>query len=259
MKYFSAFFLLLFCCTFSSEAISQISEREFYELKLYHIDGEEQESRMDHYLEHALVPALQRHGVERTGVFKPIENDSSYGKAIYVLIPYNSAEEYLQISRDLQSDTDYIADAEDHLNAAHDNPPYKRVETVLLNAFAGMPQHGQTALNNSTSERIYELRSYESATENLFRNKVKMFNEGEVEIFDRLNFNPIFYGEVIAGPKMPNLMYMTSHANLEAMKKNWENFGKDEKWKEMSSLEEYRNNVSHIDIVLLHATDYSGI
>ena len=259
MKYFSALLLLFFCVTFSSEVKAQTPPRDFYEFRLYHFDNREQENRMDEYLETALLPALKDLGVKRTGVFKPIEADSAYGKAVYVFIPYVSAEEYLKVSRDLQSDTTYLTAAENFLNSAHDNPPYKRMETMLLNAFQGMPQYRPTALQNEDSERIYELRSYESATENLYKNKVEMFNEGEVEIFERLGFNPIFFGEVIAGPKMPNLMYMTSHRDREAMQQNWGRFGSDEKWGVMSGMEKYQNNVSHIDIVLLHATEYSGI
>ena len=36
-----------------------------------------------------------------------------------------------------------------------------------------------------------------------------MFNEGgEIRLFARLNFNAVFYGDVLAGDRMPNLMYM---------------------------------------------------
>ena len=86
-----------------------------------------------------------------------------------------------------------------------------------------------------------------------------MFNEGETDIFDRLNFNPIFYGEVIAGSNMPNLMYMTSHANLKEREKNWDNFREDKEWERMSGMEEYKNTVSHSDIILLHPTEYSKL
>jgi hypothetical protein len=33
---------------------------------------------------------------------------------------------------------------------------------------------------------------------------------GEVPLFVRLGFNAVFYGEVIVGSHMPNLMYMTT-------------------------------------------------
>jgi NIPSNAP len=113
-------------------------------------------------------------------------------------------------------------------------------------------------LKADKNERVYELRSYESATEKLFRNKVKMFNEGgEIAIFKKLNFNAIFYSEVIAGNKMPNLMYMTSFENMADRDAHWKNFGSDPDWKALSSLPEYRNNVSHIDIMFLRPAAYS--
>jgi hypothetical protein len=107
---------------------------------------------------------------------------------------------------------------------------------------------------------VYELRSYESASEKIFRNKVQMFNAGgEIKLFDRLGFNAIFYSEVLFGPKMPNLMYMTSFANMPAREAHWKAFGADPEWKKLAALPEYQNNVSHIDITFLRPTDYSGL
>ena len=57
--------------------------------------------------------------------------------------------------------------------------------------------------NNARSERVYELRSYESATEQYNINKVEMFNVGgEIDLFEQLGFNAVFYGEVISGAKL---------------------------------------------------------
>jgi len=48
-----------------------------------------------------------------------------------------------------------------------------------------LPEHGTTS-----TEQIIELRSYEGATEKIFKNKVEMFNEaGEIELFVNLDFN----------------------------------------------------------------------
>ena len=85
-----------------------------------------------------------------------------------------------------------------------------------------------------------------------------MFNAGgEVVLFEKLGFNAVFYGEVIAGSNMPNLMYMTTHANKEARDANWKNFVDAPEWKKMSSLPKYQGNVSHIDIFFLYPTAYS--
>ena len=85
-----------------------------------------------------------------------------------------------------------------------------------------------------------------------------MFNEGdEIGLFKRLNFNAAFYGEVVAGGKMPNLMYMTCHENKTSRDANWKAFVDDPFWKKLSSMPEYQHNVSHIDISFLYPTEYS--
>ena len=121
-----------------------------------------------------------------------------------------------------------------------------------------MPQLKATLLSGPRKDRIYELRSYESTSEMIYRNKVDMFNAGgEVVLFDELGFNSVFYGEVIAGSKMPNLMYMTTHENKEERTKNWKAFSNSPVWVKMKSMDKYQNNVSHIDIDFLYPTDYS--
>ncbi len=92
----------------------------------------------------------------------------------------------------------------------------------------------------------------------IFRNKVDMFNAGgEVVLFDELGFNAVFYAEVLSGNKMPNLMYMTTFKNQEIRDDLWKSFGDAPKWKEISSMPKYQNNVSHIDRIFLYPTEYS--
>ena len=255
---FLRYILFVFAFFTAQHIYSQTTERDIYEIKIYHLDNEEDEQRVDKFLQQAYLPALERAGIEKVGVFKPVEEDSTSGK-IYVIIPYTSAGQYFKVPQILNNDSKYLMDGREYLEAPHNNPPYSRIETILMQAFEGMPNYKLTDLSNLPSERVYELRSYESATENLFRNKVKMFNEGEIEIFERLEFNPVFFGEVIAGSKMPNLMYMTAFPNMESRNEHWKIFGDDPAWKEMSVLEEYQDNVSHIDTYLLHPTTYSKI
>jgi hypothetical protein len=146
-----------------------------------------------------------------------------------------------------------------YLKASYNNPPYQRKESILIQAFSGLTRYQKSGLTNSSSQRVYELRSYESPTEALNVNKVKMFNTAEIDIFKRLDFNPIFYGEVLSGNHMPNLMYMTSFSDMESRDMHWKAFGEDSKWKELSGMEEFQNNVSHADIILLNAAPYSQL
>ncbi len=128
----------------------------------------------------------------------------------------------------------------------------------MLHAFDYQPESRVPDLNSSPEDRVYELRSYESSTEHIGANKIEMFNEGgEVGLFEKLEFNAVFYGEVIAGSHMPNLMYMTSFADMKSRDEHWAAFGEHPDWQKMKSLEQYQNNVSHIDRVMLHHTAYS--
>ena len=234
------------------------AEREFYQLTVYHFKDASQEKVIDNYLQNALLPALHKISIKNIGVFKNHSNDTVADKTMYVLMPVRSLEEIMKITAKLNTDKDYQATGTEYLNAVYTSAPYSRMETILLHAFSLAPRLQLPKLSGPRKDRIYELRSYESATEKIFKNKVQMFNEGdEIGLFRRLNFNASFYAEVISGGKMPNLMYMTCHENKTVRDANWKIFGDDTYWKKLSTMPEYQHNVSHIDISFLYPTDYS--
>jgi hypothetical protein len=254
---FGLFFALLLM-PHLSWAQDKKPRREFYQLTVYHFTSELQEKTLDAYLQNALLPALHRIKVNPVGVFKAWANDTTANKIMYVFIPLKSLEMVTKLSEKLKGDALYAAAAADYLNAPHISPPYSRMETILLQAFPMAPQMQLPMLHGAKKERVYELRSYESATEKKFENKVEMFNQGdEIGLFKRLNFNAIFYSSVIAGSKMPNLMYMTSFENKADRDEHWKTFGNDPYWKKLSAMPEYQNNVSHIDITFLYPAEYS--
>jgi hypothetical protein len=232
--------------------------REFYQLTVYHFKNAGQEKILDNYFQNALLPALHRMKINNVGVFKSWANDTLPDKLIYVLIPIKSLETVTDLPSKLKADADYMSAGAQYIDAAYNDPPYSRIETILLRAFPLAPQMQLPSLQSAKKERVYELRSYESATEKKFENKVQMFNQGdEIGLFKRLNFNAIFYSEVIAGSKMPNLMYMTSFENKAARDEHWKTFVSDSSWKNLSTMPEYQNNVSHIDITFLLPAEYS--
>jgi len=260
-KYGSLFFIglaLLVIAIQLSWTKEKKAKREFYQITVYHFSTQEQEKVLDDYLQNALVPALHRMGMNKTGVFKSWSNDTSANKAIYVFLPLSSLEETIQLREKLKKDAQYASAGAAYLNADYKNPPYSRMETILLRAFPLAPKMGLPELNSPKKNRVYELRSYEGPTEERFENKVKMFNEGdEIGLFKRLGFNAVFYGEVVAGSKMPNLMYLTSFENKADRDEHWKTFGNDPYWKKLSSLPEYQHNVSHSDINFLYPAEYS--
>ena len=252
------FSVLLFGALTSHNIFAKPKQTAVYELKIYHLDNKEQENTVEQYLKNSFLPAMHRLGINTVGVFKP--QDSTQGRRIYVLVPYKSMKHYGEIPAKLEKDQMHKQSGQQYIDAAHNKAPYKRIETILLNAFSHMPNLQVPPLKNTKEKRVYELRSYEGATEKIFKNKVHMFNEGgEVSIFNKLGFNAVFYGEVIAGSRMPNLMYMTSFEDKASRDEHWKSFSADPDWKKLSADPSYKNNVSKIDITYLHPTNYSDI
>jgi NIPSNAP len=237
---------------------SKKGEAEFYQLTVYHYSSTQQELLLDNYLQNALLPALHRYHINKVGVFKAIANDTAALKTIYVLVPVQNLGALIKIQEKLLADNQYQTDGAGYLNAPFSSPAYTRMETILLKAFSLAPEMQVPNLKAAKKDRVYELRSYESATEKIFQNKVQMFNKGdEIGIFRKLNFNAVFYSEVVAGGKMPNLMYMTSFENMDDRNAHWKAFGSDTSWVKLKSMPEYQNNVSHIDITFLRGVEYS--
>ena len=58
-----------------------------------------------------------------------------------------------------------------------------------------------------------------------------MYNDGEYPIFKRAGLNPVFFGEVIAGDKLPRLTYLLTCGSMEARTKGWGAFVADPEWK----------------------------
>ena len=251
--------LVCFVCIIAV-AVNAAPKQEFYELRIYTFKTPEQLQRTETYLEKALLPALHRQGNLRVGVFRPVETDSTYGKKLYVLIPHKTLEAFDKQESLLAKDKAYLEQGNDYLNALYTNAPYQRIQTILLKAFSGMPIAAKPDLKNPVNERVYELRSYEGHTEKIYRNKVEMFNAGdEVGLFKRLGFNAVFYGEVLSGANMPNLMYMTTFENKASRDAHWKAFVDDAQWKTLSAMPEYKNNVSKIEIFFLRPTTYSDL
>lgn len=221
----------------------QAQQKQVYQLSLYHFTTAEQEAQLDAYLSKTVIPALHKMGSSSIGVFKPIANDTATDKKLYLLVPYKNWQEFYSFRNRLPNDQ---------------APEYARLESTLLEAFRLAPQLTLPKLSGNKADYVYELRSYESATEKLYQNKVYMFNEGgEIPLFERLGFNAIFYAEVVSGSRMPNLMYITSFNNMKSREEHWKTFVDDAEWKSLSSKPEFQHNVSKADIILMRGTPYS--
>jgi hypothetical protein len=246
-------FLLVISAAISASAAGNF----YYQLKIYHLKTQQQEDRLDNYLQNAYLPAMHKMGIQHIGVFKPVDRDTADRK-IYVLTPFSSWNQLENAGQKLLDDQQYLSNGAEYIDADYKAIPYTRMETIVLRAFPKMPAPAVPNLSGNKTDRVYELRSYESATEKYNVNKVRMFNVGdEVALFKRLGFNAVFYAEVLAGSHQPNLMYMTTFNNRQDRDAHWNTFSNDPEWKALVAKPEYQHNVSKADIFFLHPTVYS--
>ena len=234
------------------------AEQMYYEIKVYRLNDPGKAAVIDKYLKDAFIPAMHRAGISTVGVFKPVEADTAYGKMVYVFIPYKTADQYFKIIEILDKDQVYLQAGKEFLDAPYNNPPFSRYESIFMKAFAFMPQFKVYKYDTPPAQRIYELRSYESATEAKAQSKIKMFNEGgEIAIFEKVGSNAVFYAQVLFGSQKPRLMYMTTYADMKSHDEHWAAFRIHPDWLILKAKEEYLNNTSKTKAFLCHPTDYS--
>ena len=204
----------------------------YYELRRYEIATDPQKAGFDKFAHEAVIPALNRLGIEKVGVFYPIEGLSP----IYLLIPHDSIESFVTLLARLTADEEFLVKGSEFINAPAESPAYTNLEVSLHLAFEGMPRL-ETPVEGP--DRIFQLRTYESPSEKTGLKKIEMFNGSEIAIFRKVGLHPVFFGQTLAGAKMPNLTYMLGFKDMEESKANWKKFGADPDWKELRSKPEY--------------------
>jgi len=81
---------------------------------------------------------------------------------------------------------------------------------------------------------LFELRIYRSPNEEANQRKIRMFNDDiEARIFDDVGINWVCFGETLAGPKNPSLVYLTWYENPETRAAAWKKFGADPRWQQL--------------------------
>ena len=233
--------------------------REYYELRKYYMQSGPQTKLTESYLSGALIPALNRLGMSPIGVFNLSIGPET--PTLYVLIPSTSVEALVTSDLRLAQDKEFMQAAEPFWAAAAKEPPYIRIESTLLIAFEGWPKITPPPSTAQHAKRIFQLRSYESATNQDHVRKVEMFHSGEFEIFQKAGFAQVFYGDALIGPRLPHLTYMLSFADLTEMDAKWEIFRNDPNWKKLSADPRFAFEpiVSNIDNLILTPTAFSQI
>jgi hypothetical protein len=211
--------------------------REYYQLRRYSLQSGPQLKLTESYFGDALIPALNRMGMSPIGAFKIDIGPQT--PAYYLLIPGSSLEAHAELELRLAQDAAFMKVAEPFWNATAAAPAFKRVESSLLAAFEGWPKITPPPSSATKAKRIFQLRIYESPSCQDHVRKVEMFHSGEFELFKNAGFHPVFFGDALIGPILPNLHYMLAFNSLAELDAQWDVFRNDPAWKKLSGNPRY--------------------
>ncbi len=242
------------------------SGREYYEIRRYRLADEDSRQTVLAYLENALVPALNRAGIDGVGVFvvePPAEADEPVDPvdslSVWAIIAFPTVGDFTAMKSTLEADAEYLEAAAPMYATPRQEPIYERVESWLLRAFKGMPAMELPPQTAAGQDRIFELRLYESHNEETARRKVHMFDNGEIDIMRDVDMAPLLFAELLVGADVPALVYILSAPDMEAHREHWQAFGGHPEWIRMRDMDYYKGTVSRIENVFLRPTAFSQI
>lgn len=239
-------------------AATQAADQQLIEIRYYHFRSAESAAKYDGMMENAALPVMKKQGIGPVGVFKVLDSKELGENARVSMASYDSMQQLLDLRGAFVEDSDFWPNAKDYLIQERGDPAYERVESMLLQAFTGMPEL-EVPGSGEGKQRRFELRTYKSENEVQGLLKVQMFNQGEIELFKKVGLPAVFYGEAIVASNLPQLTYMLVHDDEESQGKAWKTFINHPEWKSLSSDEQYK--VIKLEIIkhMLTATDYSQI
>ena len=238
----------------TATAMGGESKQEYLEFRKYRLHVGSKKNLLGDFLRKVGIPAMNRIGIKPVGVFSAIYGPND--PTLYVLLVHKTLDTVVNSSSMLMEDTEYQGAGADFINAPLSEPTFVRMESSLMLAFKDMPKLEVP----EKKSRIFELRTYESHSIKAAKKKIEMFNEGgEIAIFKKTGLQPVFFGETLIGPMMPNLTYMLVFENMADRDAKWKVFGADPDWKKLRSDPAYRDTVSNITDIILRPAPYSQI
>ena len=244
----------------ASAATSQRDDHQrYFELVHYHLPGRPNHTAVRDFYRDVAIPALGRLGIGPVGVFEVVYGPNS--PSLYVLISHPDLESVARTSERLLEDEAYREAGAAVLDPPAGEPAFVRRESSLLEAFSEMPTlEPPSEEMRANDARIYELRIYESHSAVAGKKKVEMFNEGgEIAIFRKTGLTPVFFGETVVGPLMPNLTYLLVFEDMAERDRAWQTFRDDPEWAALSQDPYYQDTVSNITSIILRPAPFSQV
>ena len=224
---------------------AQPAEKSLFEWRIYHISRKPNaKGLLEKYFREALIPFLNQRQI---GFSAFNEYALSEPVKLYVLIAYPNRTAYFKAQDEMLTDAAFLQAAKSYNSIPAASAVYDRFETYFLDAFDGFPAFKAT----DQTKQLFELRLYESASEDAGKRKIEMFNKEEIACFLKVGIIPVFFGKIIAGQYMPALLYMVGFKDMAERDAAWGRFSEDPDWKTMRDKVEYADTVSNIHRLFL--------
>lgn len=241
--------VLLMATETTLNAQTKTASGEIYEWRIYSLESSGAAGKLNKFMSDILIPAYNKVGV-KVGAYG--EYSQNFPPKQYYLFVYPNMQSFVAAKDAVLKNEAYVAAALKDAESA--KPVYERYDSYLCRAFDAWksvtPMAGKT---------IFEWRKYDGANENAVSRKVAMFANGEIEVFKACGIEPLAFGEILSGPNMPALIYVTQFDDMADRDLSWGKFGKHPKWNEMKGMPEYANTVSHIERVFLTPLSYNQL
>lgn len=239
--------LAMVCAVWTADA--KKSDRQIYEWRVYTLAEGVDAAGFDVFVSEVLIPAYNRRGVE-VGAFAPNDAPDS---ARYLFFAWDDLATFQKVSDEVRRDEELLAAGAEYFDASAARPAYTVLETYLCEAFDRFPR----MLSVPAERGLFEFRVYRSPNMEANERKIKMFENGETEIFDDAGINIACFGRTLAGPRMASLVYLTWYEDMDARNEAWERFGADPRWRQMSSAPEYAHTATDNLVRLLSPLPWS--
>ena len=226
------------------------AKKDIYEWRFYTLEGDG--SSLDAFFQDILIPAYNRKGI-KAGAFAPYKKEETERRLLLFIYP--DIATYQSVKQNIWKDDTFRKAAQPFYDTTAPSPVYSNFESFLCEAFDKIPHFKMP----DKERTLLELRTYHSPNEEANQRKVAMFNKDEIAIFDNVGINSVCYGEILAGSRMPALMYLTWYKDEPTRNAAWDKFRVHPDWQRIKGLPEYAYTATNNQSLYLSPLPYSQI
>lgn len=237
------------------------SAREWVDLKSYACSSVEKREQLVGVFDAALIPALNRLGAGKVGVFwtgaELNDGSTNYNTTVFVVASYPTAEALAAADQKLLADAAFMKAAAAVFEAPMKEPLFDACSGSLLYTLATCPQVKPVT---TSADRLLQLRIYNSYTIERNAKKASMFEEGgEIGIFRACGMQPVFFSRGVSGDRLPNVTYMLGFANKDEKDAAWKLFRGHPDWLKLKGDPQYKDTANKITNIVLRPSKASQL